>query len=100
MTPNGPPPTNGPSSDGPCHIDLDPQGFFNVRVQYSHCADIASGSGLPISDVMNVVEEDNLEREKTFSARQADSDLEDQEDQVDYSLSDEDMEADPDELLF
>lgn len=97
---------NGPSAKSPCQVDLDPQGFFNVHVQYSHCTDIASGSGLPISDVLAIVEEDNRARETAHLRQQEeppnfeDSDPVDEDERVDYSLTDDEMDSDPEEVLF
>lgn len=97
---------NRPSAKSPCQVDLDPQGFYNVHVQYSHCTDIASGSGLPISDILAIIEEDNRARETTHLSQQeepvnlGDSDRDDQDERVDYSLTDDEMDSDPEEVLF
>lgn len=44
-------------------VNLDPDGFYKVHIDYAHCTAIAVGSGLNPSDVLRVIEEDNIERE-------------------------------------
>ncbi|KAF3333009.1 hypothetical protein FCM35_KLT02586 [Carex littledalei] len=52
----------GPSKDRPVEVNLNPDGFYQVRVEYAHCTGIASGCGLKPTDVLETVAQDNHER--------------------------------------
>lgn len=85
----------------PCEVNLDPQGFYNVQVQYTHCSAIAKGAGLSPSVVLETLDEDNIERQHNERVSLTDDEADnigqdtDLEDEVDYVLSDEEIDSDP-----
>lgn len=52
---------------------LNPEGFFEVHVQYDRCVDLAYTLGLKPGDVLQTIEEDNAARREVF-AQQAQHD--------------------------
>lgn len=49
--------------------DLNPEGFFEVHVQYGKCVDLAYSLGLKPGDVLQTVEEDNLARKAEYTRK-------------------------------
>lgn len=43
-------------------INLSPEGFYEVEVEYDHCAEISRGCGIQPTDVFKALDEDNLQR--------------------------------------
>lgn len=43
-------------------INLNPEGFYEVAVQYDLCADLGKGCGLKDTDVAQALTEDNIQR--------------------------------------
>lgn len=46
----------------PAHIELTPEGFFQVQVEKDHSSKIAKGCGLSTEVVMQILQEDNEAR--------------------------------------
>lgn len=46
----------------PMQIDLNPDGFFDVRVEYGHCEDLAETCGVRTDEVVHIIQEDNMAR--------------------------------------
>lgn len=93
-------PSSGPSQNAnkgvqgrDCQVNLDPKGFYNVQVQYSHCTDIAAGAGLSPSVVLETVEEDNQERQAQYLQVLGNYEQEDEE-RLQFPLTDEEFESD------
>lgn len=63
----------GPSRTRDQACKLNPEGFFEVHVQYDKCVDLVYNLGLKTADVIQTIEEDNATRqaEHTTQARQS-----------------------------
>lgn len=44
------------------HLEFNPEGFFEVRVDQQHCANIAEACGLRIEQINDLLRDDNFSR--------------------------------------
>lgn len=72
----------GDPSGQAAHIDLNPEGFFEVTVDKGHCAQIREGCGLTIEVVQQALQEYNAERESAAATTQGNNAVEEEEDMI------------------
>lgn len=84
----------GENSGQAAEINLNPAGFFEIKVEKAHCAKMGEGCGLSIEVVQQALQEDNTERQKASASEQRGKAAAEEEEMVNLDpASDEEYET-------